>query len=103
MLFFFNICGNIYQSTLEEAQKGKAAVSEKFAVLDAEYRTYKQCCNSPNNIAEQLQELLNLEAVKASAQSRVAAAEVDIGPVLSLTLFMKADKDNRRMPKLTGY
>lgn len=64
------------QSALDEAHRVKAAVSEKFAVLDAEYRTYKQCCNSPNNIAEQLQELLNLEAVKASAQSRVAAAEV---------------------------
>ena len=64
------------QERLEEVQKAKYEVLERHAVLEAEYRTYKTMCNTPTKLAEQLKKLVSLEGERASAMSRISAAEV---------------------------
>jgi chromosome segregation ATPase len=64
------------QERLEESQKAKYEVLERHAVLEAEYRTYKTMCNTPTKLAEQLKKLVSLEGERASANSRISAAEV---------------------------
>ena len=64
------------QERLEEVQKVKYEVLERHAVLEAEYRTYKTMCNTPTKLAEQLKKLVSLEGERASAISRISAAEV---------------------------
>ncbi len=64
------------QERLEESQRAKYEVLERHAVLEAEYRTYKTMCNTPTKLAEQLKKLVSLEGERASANSRISAAEV---------------------------
>lgn len=64
---------------LDAMTKIKAEIAEKFAVCDAEYRTYKRFCESNDSggkLHEELQSLLRIEADKATACSRVETAEV---------------------------
>lgn len=64
------------QDRAETLSKAKADVSEKLAVMEAEYRTYKSMCdaNSPVDLKEHLTSILSLEAEKARAGSKAETA-----------------------------
>jgi hypothetical protein len=55
---------------VDQVSKEKSAATEKLAVLEAEYRTYKAVCNTPTKLADQLNKLVSLEADRASVQVR---------------------------------
>lgn len=49
-------------SKLDKVVKEKSAATERLAVVEAEYRTYKNVCNTPTKLADQLSKLVSLEA-----------------------------------------
>ena len=71
---------------LEKVGKEKSAASERLAVLEAEYRTYKAVCNTPTKLADQLNKLVSLEADRASVQSRSLSLLLPRSLALSDTL-----------------
>ena len=73
---------------LEKVGKEKSAASERLAVLEAEYRTYKAVCNTPTKLADQLNKLVSLEADRASVQSRSLSLSLSFLLLLLLSLAL---------------
>ena len=78
-------------SKLDKVCKEKSAATERLAVLEAEYRTYKDVCNTPTKLADQLSKLVSLEADRASVQSRLFEAEEDAGQNKALVAQLKGE------------
>jgi len=62
---------------IEAMQQAKYEATEKLAVLNAEYTTFKAMSQNPTQIADQLRQVLDFEKTKAAAQCRVEAAQED--------------------------
>ena len=62
-------------SKIDALQAAKYEATEKFAVLNAEYKTFKDMSQNPTQIADQLRQVLEFEKSKAAEQCRVAAAQ----------------------------
>jgi len=74
---------------LDKVVKEKSSATERLAVVEAEYRTYKNVCNTPTKLADQLNKLVSLEADRASVQSRLFEAEEDADSNKTLVMSLK--------------
>jgi kinesin family member C1 len=60
---------------IDALQAAKYEATEKLAVLNAEYKTFKDMSQDPTQIADQLRQVLEFEKSKAADECRVAAAQ----------------------------